>query len=101
MSKQFYPLNPIRFPEANKNLLKPQGMTDEECRSLWVFNDGIECISCWKLSWRERLNVLLHGKVWLSVLSGYTQPPVALMVGDTIFKHEAVGFTATEGFYDE
>ena len=83
---KIFPLNPIKFPEANRNLLKPANMTDEECRSLWVYTDGYECFSCWKLGWRERLNILLHGKIWLSVVSGYTQPPVALLVGKTIFK---------------
>lgn len=28
-------MKPIRFKQANKNLLKPQSMTDEECSSLW------------------------------------------------------------------
>lgn len=82
---KYFPLKPIKFPEANRNLLKPDSMTDEECRSLWVYTDGIECFSCWKLGWRERLNILLHGKVWLSVVSGWTQPPVALLVGKNIF----------------
>lgn len=82
---KYFSLSPIKFPEANRNLIKPENMTDEECSSLWVYTDGVECFSCWKLGWRERLNILLHGKVWLSVLSGRTQPPVALLVGKTIF----------------
>lgn len=82
---KYHELSPVKFPEANRSLTKPVGMTDDECGSLWVYTDGIECFSCWKLGWRERLNVLLHGKVWLSVVSGYTQPPVALIVGKQIF----------------
>jgi hypothetical protein len=69
---------PVTFEQANKNLLKPEGMTDEECGSLPVYNDGQHCISCWRPTWRERLSILLFGKVWLWVYSGYTQPPVAL-----------------------
>lgn len=83
--RKYFPLKPTKFPEANRNLLKPDSMTDEECESLWVYTDGYECFSCWKLGWRERLNILLHGKVWLSVVSGWTQPPVALIVGKKIF----------------
>ena len=83
---KYYELEPFKFPEANRNLVKPANMTDEECHSLWVYTDGVDCISCWKLSWRERLNVLLHGKIWLDVLSGLTQPPVALLAGKTIFR---------------
>ena len=36
-------MKPIKFDEANKNLLKPQNMTDEECSSLWVFTDVQQC----------------------------------------------------------
>lgn len=78
-------IEPIKFPEANKNLLKPDNMTDEECSSLWVYTDGRECVSCWKLNFRQRLSVLIHGKIWLGVLSGYTQPPVWLDCNNTVF----------------
>lgn len=77
-------MKPIKFEQANKNLLKPESMTDEECSSLWVYNDGRECISCWRLTWKERIKALLFGRVWLSVLSGRTQPPVWLACCKTI-----------------
>lgn len=77
---------PVQFKEANKNLLKPEGMTDAECSSLWVYTDGKQCISCWKLSWKQRIKALLFGKVWLSVLSGGTQPPVWLDCDKTVFE---------------
>lgn len=77
---------PVKFPEANKNLLKPHNMTDAECSSLWVYTDGMQCISCWKLSWKQRLKALLFGKVWLSVRSGVTQPPVWLDCDKTVFE---------------
>ena len=40
MKKPTFPLMAVRFQEANRNLTKPQNMTDEECGSLWVFTDG-------------------------------------------------------------
>ena len=80
-------MKPIKFDEANKNLLKPQNMTDEECSSLWVFTDGQQCISCWKMSFKQRLSALIHGKVWLSVCSGQTQPPVWVDCCNTVFDH--------------
>ena len=83
-------MKPIKFAEANKNLLKPQNMTDEECSSLWVFTDGKQCISCWKLSFKRRLSALIHGKVWLSVLSGQTQLPVWVYCGKTVFEQKEV-----------
>lgn len=79
-------VKPIKFEEANKNLLKPLSMTDEECSSLWVYSDGEQCVSCWKLGWKERIAALLFGKVWLSVLSGSTQPPVWVDSCKTVFK---------------
>ena len=80
-----YQLSPMRFPEANRDLMKPESMTDEECGSLCVYTDGKICISCWKLNLRQRLAALFTGKVWLGILSGYTQPPVWLDVGKTVF----------------
>jgi hypothetical protein len=81
-------LNPIKFPEANKNLLKPSSMNDEECSSLWVYSDGRECISCWKLSFTQRIKALLFGRIWLSVLSGHTQPPVWIDCDRTVFVNQ-------------
>ena len=78
-------MEPIKFEQANKDLLKPEGMTDEECGSLPVWSDGKECISLWQMTWRERLSALFFGRVWLSVHSGFTQPPVWLMATKEIF----------------
>lgn len=79
-------MDAIYFKNANKNLGKPKNMTDKQCKSLWVYSDGRECISCWKLSIIDRIKILFHGKMWLFVLSGNTQPPVSLMVDKDIFK---------------
>ena len=81
-------MKPIKFKAANKNLLKPQSMTDEECSSLWVYTDGEQCISCWKMNWKQRIMALIFGRVWLSVLSGQTQPPVWVDWDKTVFKQE-------------
>lgn len=69
---------PIEFKESNRTLTKPEGMTDEECKELPVHNDGKESISCWKGTLLDRVRFLVTGKMWLIVLSGRTQPPVAL-----------------------
>lgn len=81
-------MEPVEFKEANKNLLKPEGWTDEECGSLPVYTNGKVCISLWKMTWKERLSVLFFGKLWLFVHSGATQPPVALMATKNIFMQE-------------
>ena len=69
-------MKPIDFPESTKVLQKPAEMTDQECISLPVWNDGKECVSAWKASIKERFTILFTGRVWLGVLSGNTQPPV-------------------------
>jgi hypothetical protein len=78
-------MEPIYFPESNKNLLKPAGMTDKQCGSLPVLSDGKICLSLWRTSWRERLSVLFFGRVWLYVYSGHTQPPVSLNGTRSVF----------------
>ena len=78
-------MKPISFQEYNAVLQKPPNMTDEECGSLTVYRDGKQCISCWKMSVKERLSALIFGKVWCWVLSGNTQPPITLAVTKTIF----------------
>jgi len=79
-------MKPIEFEQANKNLLKPEGWTDEECRSLPVYSNEKELFSLWKMSWKERLSALFFGRVWLVVYSGVTQPPVELMAMRQLFK---------------
>jgi len=79
-------MQPISFKQSNKKLGPPKGMTEEECGNLPVFTDGQQCISLWKMTWRERLSALFFGRIWLSVYSGQTQPPVWLMAEKEIFK---------------
>ena len=77
-------MKPIDFPQSTKVLQKPSTMTDKECALLHVWNDGKQCVSCWKPSFKERLNILFGGNVWLGVLSGKTQPPV-FVSGERVF----------------
>jgi hypothetical protein len=73
-------MKPIRFEGQTVELQKPPGMTDEECGSLPILRLDGTCISCWQMTWKERLKALLTGRVWLGVLSGHTQPPVYVTV---------------------
>lgn len=83
-------MKPKNFKEATKVLQKPGDMTNEECSSLSVWNDGKQCISCWKPSIKERLSILLFGNVWLSVRSGNTQPPVWIDGSKTVFNQPSI-----------
>jgi hypothetical protein len=72
-------MKPVAFPESNATLQKPQGMTDEECVPLPVHRtESGQCISCWRLTWKDVLMIIFRRKVWLWVWSGKTQPPVCI-----------------------
>ena len=70
---------PIKFPEADHHLLRPEDMTDEQCTSLDAFWTGDNFISCWKVSWKERLKILFGKPIWLWMRSR-RHPPVALEI---------------------
>ena len=61
-------MKPIEFPEQNVVYAKDQ----PEYQPLPAFkNDGPqgEVITCWKLSFMERLRILFKGEIWLSLMS--------------------------------
>lgn len=71
-------MNPIPFMGQSATLSKPADMTDDQCQSLHILRLDNVCISCWHLTWIDRIKALLMGRVWLGVHSGQTQPPVYL-----------------------
>ena len=79
-------MEPIEFEHQTKVLSRPESMTEEECEPLPVWTDGQKCVSCWRPAWRERLSILLFGRVWLWIYSGETQPPAAIDGTKKIFK---------------
>lgn len=61
-------MKPIKFPEANVTYAENQ----PEYQPLPAFkNDSQkgEVISCWQLSFRERMRILFTGKLWVSLMS--------------------------------
>lgn len=62
---------PTHFKEANMTW---KGYDDVE--DLPAFRDEVEgvSVSCWKLTWCERVKALFTGRVWLQVWG--THPPV-------------------------
>lgn len=61
-------MTPIKFKEANVTFAKDQ----PEYQPLPAFrNDSPqdEVITCWKLSFKERLRILFKGEIWLSLLT--------------------------------
>jgi len=78
-------MKPIKFKDMTETLQKPESWTDEQCGSLPIATDGMVCVSCWRPTLRERLSILLFGRVWLFVHSGHTQPPVSLIGEREVF----------------
>lgn len=62
-----------KFKEVNRIFPK----SDQSC-TLFIYTDKQQCISKWKLSILERLQVLIFGYIWLGIGSGSKQPPVWL-----------------------
>ena len=85
-------MNPIHFKHSNITLQPrdtpyPAYVTTVGPLPIWT--DGEMCLSCWQMTLRERLSALLFGRVWISVLSGYTQPSVSANACKTFFKKGA------------
>lgn len=77
-------MTPTHFPESNHLLGPPPDMEDRVER-LPIWTDDKQCISCWRPTWRERFSILFFGRVWVQVLSGRTQPPIAVSATRSIF----------------
>lgn len=61
-------MTPKKFKEANVTFAKDQ----PEYQPLPAFRSDSpqgEVITCWNLTFRERLRVLFKGEIWLSLLS--------------------------------
>jgi hypothetical protein len=75
-------MHPVNRPGSD-------ALTGGDCEPLWVTrgrqSDGTEAlVSEWCLTWRERLEVLLGGRVWLTVRGIHNHPPVALTAASPI-----------------
>lgn len=79
----------IGFPQANRILGPPKGMTEEECGTLELYQDEKQCISCWILSDEEIEKLKQTRRIWLGVMGG--QPPVWLMVDNPFRERETNG----------
>ncbi len=74
-------VKPQSFPESNANLGGGPAArygTQDDVMDLPVHRSADQIISCWRLSWADRLRALVHGRVWLHVLTMRSHPPVKL-----------------------
>lgn len=58
-------MKPIEFPEQTTVWAKDQ----PEYLSLPAYSNDDRTISCWQLTWRERLILLFTGRLWLHQLN--------------------------------
>jgi hypothetical protein len=76
-------MKPVEFHGCTKTL-QPNGKKYSDdvvaVKPLPIWTNGEQCVSCWRPNLRERLSVLIFGRVWLATLSGSTQCP-ALVAG--------------------
>lgn len=75
----------IEFKGFNKTLAKNQPQY-QPLPVLWEADGRVT--SCWKLTWKERLQVFLKGNIWLSQLTFNEplQPQLPLTSNPIIFK---------------
>ncbi len=73
---------PITFPECNSTY----GAEGWEDVPTLVTSEVI--VSCWGMTWRERIRALLTGRVWLVVVAG-RQPPVCIETYNPLAKADA------------
>lgn len=74
---------PIRFPEANTVYAKEQ----PQYEPLPAYTDpsGI-VVSCWRLTIRERLTMLLTGRLWAMVMTFKTPLQPLALIAKSPFK---------------
>lgn len=80
---------PVDFKFSNNYLGPPRradGSAVPDVIGMHTWTDGQQSVSRWQLTWRERVQAMWHGHVWLGVLSGESQPPVYVATDKELLK---------------
>lgn len=74
----------IKFKECNVEIAKDQ----EEYNTLYAYMDGEVTVSCYKLSFKERLKILFSGELWLGQANfgNPLQPQLPSVYKETFFQ---------------
>jgi len=67
---------PVKFEGSNVKLKKPPNMDDLQCTELPIFKNGVNCVSCWEFSEEEIEYILKNKRIYVSIWSGPSQPPL-------------------------
>ena len=82
-------MNPVIFEGSNKTLQPTGEVTYSDSvvgiSPLPIWTDGEQCVSCWSMSWRERLSAVVFGRVWVAALTGQIQPPMCVLAEKNYF----------------
>lgn len=75
---------PVDWYGTNKNLVAPKDTTKEQVCDLPIFTNGVVCISHWQLSEEALKYVNETGCIYVSLISGASQPPVFIGSHDEV-----------------
>lgn len=76
-------MKPIKFKEQNATLLGEKG---SDVGRLPVCKTEKEWISCWKLSFMDKIRALVYGRIWICLYSKKAHPPVSVACIQNVFK---------------
>jgi len=60
-------MKPTNFKQANRDIKFEQHGRNDVPKTLCVFYNNLNYISCWKIPFFERLKLLVTGKMWVWV----------------------------------
>ncbi|MBE7174598.1 MAG: hypothetical protein INR73_28760 [Williamsia sp.] len=83
-------LNPIDFPQKNKELKAPPGMSN--CIPLPVFCDGQVIISCWEFDDAQLQDIVENRRIFLSIYAPHAE--------EEIHTHWPVALNTVDPFHD-
>ena len=71
-------MQPAQFPEVNVTLAKDQPpYRPLPAHRASFTTPGVPVVTCWQLTWCERLRVLVRGRLWLTQLTfGHLFQPI-------------------------
>lgn len=68
--------NGVEFPGANRRYAPPEGVSEEQCKTLHVFTNGKCLVSCWEFTDEEIAEIVRTRRAFVSVWSGGTLFPI-------------------------
>lgn len=65
-------------PYIDKSMIANAVYKDEDGNEIYAYSDGDISLSCWKLSFLEKIKIIFTGKLWVLVLG--PQVPMKIVV---------------------